>query len=294
MRYTNAWKDYQCLDSGDKEKLERWGDIVLRRPDPVAIWPKRLSAKEWQDADATYHRSDKGGGNWTFKKKIRESWTIDYKQLTFKVSPTNFKHTGLFPEQAVNWDWMSQVIRQKAKPFRVLNLFAYTGGATMACAQAGADEVVHVDSAKGMVSWAKENLSLCHLENHTVRFMVDDCLKFLQREQRRGRTYHGIIMDPPSYGRGPTGEVWQIEEQLVPLLKAACALMDPEASFLCLNSYTTTFSAGVMDHVMKQVVLGELGRGVVNTEEIGLPDRDGSLILPCGVSGRWCSDENLL
>ena len=206
MRLCHDWKDYKLIDAGNGEKLESWNGVILRRPDPQAMWPIN-SSSSWNNVDGFYHRSDKGGGYWDFYKKLDDYWTVNYKDLTFKVSPTNFKHTGLFPEQAVNWDFMMDKIKNSNRPIKVLNLFAYTGGATMACSRAGAIEVVHVDASKGMVSWAKENMSLSHLENNKIRFIVDDCLKFVLREARRGNKYDAIVMDPPSYGRGPNGEV---------------------------------------------------------------------------------------
>ncbi|MBE6117724.1 MAG: SAM-dependent methyltransferase, partial [Erysipelotrichaceae bacterium] len=245
-RLADQWKEYLCLDAGDGEKLEQWGPYVLRRPDPQAIWPKDSGYDLWNRPDAVYHRSRSGGGSWEFRKTLPEQWKIHYKGLTFKVAPTGFKHTGLFPEQAANWDWMSSLIRDhQDEELRILNLFAYTGGATMACSAAGAAEVVHVDAAKGMVAWAKENRDLCGLENRKIRFLVDDTEKFVQREKRRGRTYHGIIMDPPSYGRGPNGEVWKFEEQITPLLKACADILDDHALFFLINSYTTGIGATV-------------------------------------------------
>lgn len=294
MRSAAHWKDYQCLDSGDKEKLEQWGKIILRRPDPVAIWPHVRQHPAWDHPDALYRRSKSGGGHWEYTHSIPEQWTIAYKQLKFKVSPTNFKHTGLFPEQAVNWDWMSTVIRSADTPVRVLNLFGYTGGATLACAQAGAEEVVHVDAAKGMVSWAKENMQLSNLQDKTIRYIVDDALKFVQREKRRGHTYHGIIMDPPSYGRGPGGEVWKIEDQLVELIEACLDILDPNPLFFLINSYTTTFSSAVMRNVAAATLMSHLGYGAIDADEIGLPVLDSDIILPCGVSSRWCYREDLL
>ena len=210
------WQDYEVIDTGNKEKLERWNQTILRRPDPVAIWPIE-DERAWNKADAVYHRSKSGGGHWEMKKPVKEFWTIGYKGLRFKISPTGFKHTGLFPEQASNWDFMANKIKEsKRDDLRILNLFAYTGGATMACSKAGAKEVVHVDASKGMIQWAKENMQLSNLQDHTIRFIVDDCIKFVKREQRRGRKYDGIVMDPPSYGRGPNGELWKLEEELFP------------------------------------------------------------------------------
>ena len=221
LRLADQWQDYECLDAGDGEKLERWGTVILRRPDPQALWPKSPTERRWNSPHAHYHRSAKGGGAWSFLKPLPASWTIGYRDLRFKVAPTDFKHTGLFPEQASNWDWMAQQLHAHPNA-RVLNLFAYTGGATLACAHAGAQEVVHVDASKGMIQWAKENQDLSHLNSSTIRFLVDDALKFVEREHRRGRRYHGIVLDPPSYGRGPNNELWKLEDSLAPLL-SACA-----------------------------------------------------------------------
>lgn len=289
MIYTaNQWKDYRCVDAGDGEKLEIWKDTILRRPDPQAIWPKSKTCKTWQKADAVYHRSNKGGGQWEYRRQLPEYWTIQYKDLTFRVSPTGFKHTGLFPEQAVNWDWMSSLIKaHKDEEIRVLNLFAYTGGATMACAKAGAAEVVHVDASKGMVQWAKENRDLCNLQDRKIRFIVDDCLKFVEREKRRGRTYHGILMDPPSYGRGPNGEMWKFEKEITGLIRACLDILDPHALFFLINSYTTGFSSIVLEDLLKTTVLEEHPDGVVETGEIAVPLMERDLLLPCGIYGRW-------
>lgn len=288
MIYTASdWKDYQCLDAGDGEKLEIWKGITLRRPDPQAIWPKDIKSG-WNAVDAHYHRSKAGGGSWEYKKKLPESWTIDYKGLTFKVSPTGFKHTGIFPEQAVNWDWMTNLISaHKDEEIRVLNLFAYTGCATMACSKAGAAEVVHVDASKGMVQWAKENRDLSSLTENKIRFIVDDCLKFVEREKRRGHTYHGILMDPPSYGRGPNGEMWKFEKEITALIKATTEILDDNALFYLINSYTTGFSSTVLDNLLKTMVLPAHPNGKVETGEIAIPLQNRDLLLPCGIYGRW-------
>ncbi len=284
----DEWKDFSCLDAGDGEKLETWKGVTLRRPDPQAIWPKDNNDKSWYHADAIYHRSNKGGGNWEYQKRLPESWTIDYKNLTFKVSPTGFKHTGIFPEQAVNWDWMSKLIREhKEENIRVLNLFAYTGCATMACSAAGAAEVVHVDASKGMVEWAKENRDLSGLQENKIRFIVDDCIKFVEREKRRGRTYHGILMDPPSYGRGPNGEMWKFEKEVTELITRCLDILDDNALFFLINSYTTGFSSIVLDNLLKTTVLKEHPNGVVDTGEIAIPLQHRDLLLPCGIYGRW-------
>ena len=283
----DAWKDYQCLDAGDGEKLETWKGVMLRRPDPIAMWPKsRLS--DWSHADAVYHRSHAGGGSWEYKKKLPESWAIQYRDLTFKVSPTGFKHTGLFPEQAVNWDWMADLIRTHTdEEIHVLNLFAYTGGATMACSAAGAAEVVHVDAAKGMVQWAKENRDLSHLTDHKIRFIVDDCLKFVEREKRRGHTYQGILMDPPSYGRGPNGEMWKFEKDFANLLKETLDLLSDDALFFLINSYTAGVSSLVLDNMMREMILPKHPGGTINTGDIAIPLQKREIVLPCGIYGRW-------
>lgn len=284
----NEWKDYQCLDAGNGEKLEQWNSYRLRRPDPQAIWQVDTRQAHWKQADAIYHRSKSGGGSWEYIKHLPEQWTISYKDLTFKVSPTGFKHTGIFPEQAVNWDWMSQLIRtHQDEELRILNLFAYTGGATMACAAAGAKEVVHVDAAKGMVNWAKENRDLSHLEDRTIRFIVDDVIKFVEREERRGRTYHGIIMDPPSYGRGPNGEMWKFEKEIVTLIEKTMRIFDSHGLFFLINSYTTGFSSVVLDNLMKTMILPQHPDGFVDTGEVAIPLQKRELLLPCGIYGRW-------
>lgn len=282
MQFSRDWQEYRCLASGDGEKIEKWGNVVLRRPDPQIIWEKSNSSI-WKEWDGFYHRSNKGGGSWEFKRKIPDEWKIHYKDLTFKVSPTNFKHTGIFPEQAVNWDYvMERIQKDKRDEFRVLNLFAYTGCATMAASSAGANEVVHVDASRGMIEWAKENRDLCGLENHKIRFIVDDVIKFLEREKRRGRTYHGIIMDPPSYGRGPNGEVWRLEDNLQELLLKAKDVLDENYSFLLINSYTTGVSPTSLHNILSLTFAGNQ----VETGEIGLPIEENELVLPCGIYGR--------
>ena len=285
------WKDYECIDTGNGEKLERWKDVILRRPDPQTIWPIENEDNLWLNPHAHYHRSNKGGGYWEYKKKVKEQWTISYRHLNFKVSPTGFKHTGIFPEQGANWDYMMDKIKNANREIRVLNLFAYTGCATMACASAGASEVVHVDASKGMVAWAKENMVLSHLENKKIRFIVDDVLKFVQREKRRGRTYHAIIMDPPSYGRGPNGELWKIEEQLYPLVEACMEILDENPLFFIINSYTTGFNTTVLHNVLHASVAKQHPNGKITVGEIGLPITRSNTILPCGIFGRWeCND----
>ena len=287
IRYSKEWKDYRCLDAGDGEKLEVWGHVTVRRPDPVAFWPKGNDPR-WKNNDATYHRSKSGGGSWEIKKKFADVWPVTYRDLTFKVSLTAFKHTGLFPEQAVNWDWMRDRIKMSEnKNLRILNLFAYTGGATLAAAiEPNVSEVVHVDAAKGMVEWAKENAKLSKLEDRHIRYIVDDVVKFVQREARRGRTYHGIILDPPSYGRGPNGEMWKLEDQLVPLLTECMHILDKDALFMILNSYTTGLSVTAIENILKTTLLSEFD-GHIEVSGIGNAIESRELILPCGVTGLW-------
>lgn len=286
INVSRDWEDYKCLASGDGEKIEKWGNYVLRRPDPQIIW-KKSDNLIWDYWDGMYHRSNKGGGSWEFKNKLPDYWTVNYKKLKFKVSPTNFKHTGIFPEQAVNWDYiMGKINNIKKEDIRILNLFAYTGCATMAASMAGASEVVHVDASRGMVEWAKENMFLCGLENKKIRFIVDDVIKFLEREKRRGRTYHGIIMDPPSYGRGPKGEVWRLENNLSDLLEKARDVLDDEYSFLLINSYTTGFSSTSLNNILSLTFKDSK----IETGEIGLPIEDDDLVLPCGIYGRVTKD----
>ena len=287
MRISDEWIDYECLDAGNGEKLERWGNIVLRRPEPQAMWPIEMD-KTWNDVSGIYYRFKDGGGHWEFRDKLPEYWTVNYKDLKFKVSPTNFKHTGLFPEQATNWDFMMEKIRDANRPIRVLNLFAYTGAATMACSKAGAELVVHVDSAKGMVSWAKENMHLCGLQNNYIRFIVDDCLKFVEREIRRGNKYDAIVMDPPSYGRGPNGEVWKLENNLEYLVKKCSELLSDEPLFFLINAYTTGISSTVLYNILKLTV-GAKYSGKIDNGEVGLQVRKNGLVLPCGIYGRWQS-----
>ena len=283
MLIASDWKDYEVLDTGDGEKLERWNDIVLRRPDPQAIWPKQRP-EIWRRADAHYSRSAKGGGEWTFFKELPERWTVRYRDLQFYVRPTGFKHTGLFPEQAVNWDWMAGLIRAAGRPVRVLNLFGYTGGATIACASAGA-KVTHVDAAKGMVQWAGENRRLAGIDETRVRWIVDDALKFVAREARRGNVYEGILMDPPSYGRGPGGEVWKLENELYGLVEACERVLAKDALFMLINSYTTGLQPAVLNNMLSMIV-GKSRAGRVTADEIVLPVTAGG-VLPCGASGRW-------
>lgn len=280
MYLANEWKDFEILDAGDGEKIERWGKVLLKRPDPQAAWRMESDSK----IDAHYIRSSSGGGHWEYNASVPDAWNIHYKDLTFIVRPTGFKHTGLFPEQAVNWDSMRKICDRANRPLRVLNLFAYTGGATVALAASGA-EVVHVDAAKGMISWAKDNLAASNLSDRPVRFIVDDCMKFVLREQRRGREYDGILMDPPSYGRGPNGEMWKIEESLYPLVSECVKLLSPDARFFYINSYTTGLAPSVLSNVLKCAV--NLPGGHVQSDEVGLPITRGNLVLPCGATGRW-------
>ena len=289
LTVSNEWKDYECLDAGNGEKLERWQNVILRRPDPQAMWITE-NDKKWKNPDGHYFRSSKGGGHWEFAKQLPEFWTVSYKDLTFKVSPTNFKHTGLFPEQAANWDFMMNKIRSANRPIKVLNLFAYTGGATMACSKVGATEVVHVDASKGMNEWAKENMKLCGLENNYIRFIVDDCLKFVEREARRGNTYDAIVMDPPSYGRGPNGEMWKFEHNLDKLIKACMNILSDNPLFFLINSYTTGISSTVLLNILKTSLEPTYG-GKISAGEIGLPITKNDLVLPCGIYGRWESNE---
>lgn len=282
MNISNSWTDYECIATGDGEKLERWGNVILNRPDPQIIWNK-TNNPVWNTWDGYYERSKKGGGSWHFKHKLKDYWTIKYKDLTFKVSPTNFKHTGIFPEQATNWDYIIDKIKESnQKEFRVLNLFAYTGCATMAASSAGASEVVHVDSSKGMIDWAKENMKLSGLENNRIRFIQDDVLKFLEKEKRRGRTYHAIIMDPPSYGRGPNKEVWKLEDNLQELLNKTKDILDKDFSFLLINCYTTGFSPTSLYNILSLT----FKNNKILTGEIGLPVTENNLVLPCGIYGK--------
>ena len=282
---SNEWQNYECIDAGNGEKLERWGNVILRRPDPQAIWNIEMDQK-WNNVDGYYHRSNKGGGNWEFKKQFPSQWHINYKDLTFKVTPTNFKHTGLFPEQAVNWDYMIDKIKNSKRDIKVLNLFAYTGGATVACLKAGAS-VVHVDASKGMVAWAKENVELSNLADKPVRFLVDDCLKFVEREIRRGNKYDAIIMDPPSYGRGPSGEVWKFEKNIYYLILKCMEILSDKPLFFLINSYTTGISATVLENILKLTLLEKYPNGTITSGEIGLPITNKNLTLPCGIFGRF-------
>ena len=287
MWIADGWNDYELLDCGSGEKLERWGGQILVRPDPQAIWETPRENRGWRSAQGRYHRSSSGGGHWE-KEKLPESWQVKYKDLTFQVKPMNFKHTGLFPEQAVNWDFAREKIERAERPVRVLNLFAYTGGATVACAASGA-QVCHCDAAKGMVSWAKENARVSGLENAPIRWIVDDCAKFVEREIRRGRTYDAIIMDPPSYGRGPGGEVWKLEDNLFPFVRLCTQVLSEQPLFVIINSYTTGLAPSVLGYLLSLLVKEKFG-GRVTWDELGLPVTETGLALPCGATGRWCSE----
>lgn len=280
MRISDKWTDYELIDTANGERLERWGDVTLIRPDPQIIWKNVGEAAEWQSAHARYIRSDKGGGAWDYRRKLPESWKIRYGDLTFMVKPTGFKHTGLFPEQAVNWDYCSELIRAAGRPINVLNLFAYTGGATLACAAAGAS-VCHCDAVKGMVDWARTNAKLSGLEDRPVRWIVDDANKFIGRELRRGTRYDAVILDPPSYGRGTNGEMWKLEDSIFDLMTNITALLSDKPLFVLLNSYTTGLSASVMSYLL-QMTVGKRFNIKVNSEEIGLPVKQTGMALPCG------------
>jgi len=284
MWIADHWTDYEILDTSNGEKLERWGDYLLIRPDPQIIWNTPKTLKEWKKRDAHYHRNSKGGGEWEFFH-LPKQWSIQYKELAFHLKPFHFKHTGLFPEQATNWDWFSEKIKQSNRPVKVLNLFAYTGGATIAAAKAGAS-VTHVDASKGMVTWAKENAIASKLENAPIRWIVDDCVKFVEREIRRGNHYDAIIMDPPSYGRGPKGELWKVEDHIYPLVTLCAQLLSAQPLFFLINSYTTGLAPAVLTYLIGTVIVPNFG-GIVSSDEIGLPVRSTGLILPCGASGRW-------
>lgn len=283
MKLANNWKDYEILDMANGEKLEKWGNYILERPDPQILWQDKSFKDKWKKVDAVYHRSKKGGGYWENINDIKASWQVKYKNLTFNIKQMGFKHTGLFPEQAVNWDYMIDKIKNSNRKIRVLNLFAYTGGATVACAYAGAD-VVHVDSSRGMVLWAKENIESSNLTDRYVRFIVDDVIKFVKREIRRGNKYDAIIMDPPSFGRGANGEVWNIEESLYPLIKLCMEVLSDNPLFFLINSYTTGMSPKVLENIL-YMTLDKKYKGKISSGEVGLPMKDSNLILPCGIYG---------
>ena len=285
MKLANNWKEYKILDMADGQKLERWGNVILSRPDPQIIWKNKSFPNKWKDINAVYHRSSSGGGSWEFKKKMPEKWQIKYKDLTFNIKPMGFKHTGLFPEQAVNWDWMIEKIRNANRPIKVLNLFAYTGGATVACSYAGAS-VCHVDSSKGMTTWAKENIESSGLKEKPVRFIVDDVAKFVNREIRRKNKYDAIIMDPPSYGRGAKGEVWQFENDIYDLVELCTNVLSDKPLFFLINSYTTGISSKVLADILELTVRKRY-QGKIESGEVGIPMENSNLVLPCGIYGRW-------
>lgn len=289
MNISNDWIDYEVIDAGAGEKLERYKEFILRRPEPQAMWNTDLST--WNKLDGFYHRSDKGGGYWEIKTKMPEFWTVNYKDLTFRVSPTGFKHTGIFPEQAVNWDFMMNKIKNSNREIKVLNLFAYTGGASIACAKSGAS-VTHVDASKGMISWAKENAELSKIEKNKIRYIVDDCLKFVERENRRGNKYDAIVMDPPSYGRGPNGEMWKFEKNLDVLINSCLEILSDKPLFFLINAYTTGISSTVLYNILKTSLEKKYG-GKITAGEIGLPITKNKLILPCGIYGKWESEDNI-
>ena len=284
MYTADNWKDYEVLDTAHGEKLERWGNVLLRRPDPQVIWKKEGNPALWKKADGFYHRSKSGGGSWD-KGRLPENWRIRYGELTFNVKPMNFKHTGLFPEQACNWDWAMAQIRSAGRPISVLNLFGYTGAATVACAKAGAS-VCHVDAAKGMVAWGKDNAAASGLSDAPIRWIVDDCAKFVEREIRRGRRYDAVIMDPPSYGRGPGGEVWKLETNLWGFVAQCALVLSDNPLFVIINSYTTGLSASVLSYVTESIFTKKFG-GRSQAQELGLPVTDTGLALPCGAACRW-------
>lgn len=284
MWVADHWKDYEVIDTSKGEKLERWGKYILLRPDPQVLWDTPKKNPAWKHLNAHYHRSKKGGGEWEFFD-LPEQWSIHYRDLTFHLKPFSFKHTGLFPEQAANWDWFSDLIKNANRPVKVLNLFAYTGGATCAAAKAGAS-VTHVDASKGMVTWAKENAQASGLADAPIRWIVDDCVKFVEREIRRGNHYDAIIMDPPSYGRGPKGEIWKIEEKIHPFIALCEKLLSDDPLFFLVNSYTTGLAPAVLTYLISTEIVTKHG-GTVISDEIGLPVSSNGLVLPCGAAGRW-------
>ena len=288
MWTADHWQDYEVIDCSDGEKLERWGKYILLRPDPQVLWSTPKTDKRWKQLNGHYHRSNKGGGEWEFFN-LPQQWSIHYKDLTFNLKPFSFKHTGLFPEQAANWDWFSELIRNAGRPIKVLNLFAYTGGATLSAAKAGAN-VTHVDASKGMVAWAKENAAASGLKDAPIRWLVDDCVKFVEREIRRGNQYDAIIMDPPSYGRGPKGEIWKIEESIYPFIELTTQILTDKPLFYLVNSYTTGLQPAVLTYMIQTALVPRFG-GVVESSEIGLPVSSNGLVLPCGASGRWTQNK---
>ena len=288
MWIASEWKDYEVLDCTGGEKLERWGKYTLVRPDPQVIWQTAKNHSGWREYNARYARSNTGGGQWN-TKKLPEKWEIKYKELTFQVKPMNFKHTGIFPEQAANWDWVMDKIRNAGRPINVLNLFAYTGGATLACAAAGAS-VCHVDAAKGMVAWARENARVSGLEQKPIRWIIDDCAKFVEREIKRGRKYDAIIMDPPSYGRGPSGEIWKLEKDLYGFVQLCSGVLSDDPLFVVINSYTTGLAPSVVGYISDSIFSRKFG-GHTDSGELGLPITASGLVLPCGATGRWYRED---
>ena len=284
MWIADKWKDYEVIDTSKGEKLERWGDYILVRPDPQVIWDTKRNDPRWKKKNGHYHRSRAGGGEWEFFD-LPEEWQIGYNELKFNLKPFSFKHTGLFPEQATNWEWFSNLIKNAGRPIKVLNLFAYTGGATLSASAAGAS-VTHVDAAKGMVGWAKENAASSNLADRPIRWLVDDCVKFVEREIRRGNKYDAIIMDPPSYGRGPKGEIWKIEDSIFPFIELTIDILSDDPLFYLVNSYTTGLQPAVLTYMLSMTVKKKYG-GEVESSEIGLPVSGNGLVLPCGASGRW-------
>lgn len=285
MRTPISWKDYELLDCSDGERLERWGDIILIRPDPQVIWKTKKKHPLWKKANARYSRSNTGGGKWETFTHLPDEWNVNYKDLTFHIKTMGFKHTGLFPEQAVNWDYMTDIIKNAARSVKVLNLFAYTGGATIACLKAGAT-VTHVDASKGMVQWARENASLSNVSDRPVRWLVDDCIKFVQREIRRGNKYDIIIMDPPSYGRGPGGEIWKLEDEVYNFVSLCSEIVSDDALGMFINSYTTGLAPSVMQYILGSIMVPKFG-GSVSSDEIGIPVTSSKMVLPCGATAIW-------
>ena len=285
MRSADQWKDYELIDATGGNRLERWGETILVRPDPQVVWKNEPVSPLWRRADAVYHRSSKGGGSWEYRRPLPQKWKIGYGALKLVVSPTGFKHTGVFPEQAVNWDWYARKISAAGRPVKILNLFGYTGGATLACAAAGA-QVCHVDASKGIVAWARENAAASALADKPIRWIVDDCAKFVAREQRRGSLYDGIIMDPPSYGRGPGGEVWKLEDNIYDLIALCAGVLSKQPLFVAVNSYTTGLSPAVMEYILKTTLCGRYG-GRTSCDEIGLPVSATEGVVPCGATALW-------
>lgn len=285
MDIANNWKDYEILDMADGQKLEKWGKIILSRPDPQIVWKQKTFKEKWKQANAVYHRSKTGGGTWEYKNQIPDKWEVSYKNLTFNIKLMGFKHTGLFPEQAINWDWIIEKIKNEKRDIKVLNLFAYTGGATVACLYAGAS-CTHVDSSKGMTLWAKENVLSSGLQEKSIRYIVDDVIKFVNREIRRGNKYDAIIMDPPSYGRGTNGEIWQFENNIYDLVQLCTNVLSDNPLFFLINSYTTGISSVVLSNILHLTVMKKF-IGKIEVGELGLPMKESNLILPCGIYGRW-------